>query len=371
MRSTVELRHDFLRMARKLVLSLLMLGTVAVAGAETRRRAVAFPPSFPSCSTIAGSPAVTFTRDQGATLTPTAERLSGIGYTYGLGVLDTPSTLMAWHKSDLLISRDAGCSWTAIAKFDDFDFPPRIAAAKGGRAYAWSDNRSFLVRYDGTTAVKVKQPVDFVGFGVDRDNADHIRAGGSDGSIWESRDAGNTWLQIGGLRGGSIFYRFGFDPANLDHVVGGTANSGSSFSIDGGRTWTRSLIDGDNIFEVVVSPADSTVVWAQGIDFADERRHIYRSTDGGASFNVALDESETVFMVNGSLLAPDPSNRDILYFVFGTYFQGYGTDLFRYDALRGVLTKTHNNADDIDAIAFSPANPTLMYLGLEVERGTQ
>lgn len=49
------------------------------------------------------------------------------------------------------------------------------------------------------------------------------------------------------------------------------------------------------------------VVWAQGIDFTDELRHIYQSIDGGASFNVA----------------------------------------------------------------FSPANPTLMYLGLEVVRGTQ
>ena len=154
--------------------------------------------------------------------------------------------------------------------------------------------------------------------------------------------------------------------ANLDHIVAGTASSGALVSVDGGRTWSRSTIDGDNIFEVIVSPADSNVVWAQGIDFADENRHIYRSTDGGATFTTVVDAGNGVFMVNGSLLAPHPTNRDVLYFVFGTCFQGYGTDLYRYDAARRVLTMTHNSADDIDVIAFSPAGPNLMYLGLEV-----
>ena len=358
-------------MTRRLTLTLMMLAALHVTADGTRRRSVAFPASFPPCSMVTGTPAVTFTRDNGATLTPTAERLSGIGYTYGLAVLDTPLKLIAWHKSDLLISNDGGCSWRTIATFNDFDFPPKITAAKDGHAYAWSDNRSFLVRYDGLTAVKVKQPVDFVGLGVDRIDASHVRAGGSDGSIRETRNGGDTWSQTGNLRGSTIFYRFAFDPANLDHIIAGTANTGALFSVDGGRTWVRSRIDGDNIFEIVVSPADANVVWAQGIDFADELRHIYRSTDGGATFSVAVTESADVHMVNGSLLAAHPTNPDILYFVFGTYFQGYGTDLYRYDAARRVLTRAHNGADGIDAIAFSPANPTLLYLGLETVRGAQ
>ena len=58
-------------------------------------------------------------------------------------------------------------------------------------------------------------------------------------------------------------------------------------------------------------------------------------------------------------------------YLFGTFFQGYGTDLFRYDASTATLTKTHNDYDGIDAIAFSPVRPNLMYLGLEVERGVR
>lgn len=269
------------------------------------------------------------------------------------------------------MSTDDGCSWRVVASFDDYDFPPRITAAKGGRAYGWSDNRSFLVRYDSRGATKVKQPVDFVGLGVDRNNADHVRAGGSDGTIWESTNGGDTWTQIGALPRVRGVYRVAFDPANLDHVLAGTVVAHAFVSTAGGRTWTASRIDADNVFEVIVSPADSNVIWAQGISLSDSNRHIYRSTDGGVTFARAVDQTADIHMINGTLLAPDPSNRDVLYFVFGTYFQNYGTDIYRYDAARDVVTMTHNASDDVNSIAFSPTRSHLMYLGLEVERGTR
>jgi hypothetical protein len=56
-----------------------------------------------------------------------------------------------------------------------------------------------------------------------------------------------------------------------------------------------------------------------------------------------------------------------VYFFFGTAFQGYGTDVFRYDTATGALTVAHNDSDDINSIAFSPANPRIMYFGLESE----
>src|SRR5687768_5432822 len=149
--------------------------------ASERRRASSKP--FPPCTMITGSPAVTFTRDDGRTLTPTAEKLEGIGYTYGLASLDkgNGSSLLAWHKTALLISEDAGCSWREVARFDDLEtFPPQITAAKGGRAYAWSENGRFLVRYDSRGVVRLKQPVEFLGLGTDPKNGEHVRAGGTD-----------------------------------------------------------------------------------------------------------------------------------------------------------------------------------------------
>ena len=51
-----------------------------------------------------------------------------------------------------------------------------------------------------------------------------------------------------------------------------------------------------------------------------------------------------------------------------TRFQGYGTDLFRVDAT-GDVRLSHNGNDDVDSIAFSRSDPTVMYLGLETEKG--
>ncbi len=362
-------------MVRRLLMISMLLISLPLAAAA-RRRAAEVPPPFPPCSMISGTPAVTFTRDQGATLMPIAERLSGIGYTYGLTALDTPGTLMAWHKRDLIMSTDNGCNWRVVASFDDYDFPPRIAPAKGGRAYAWSDNRSFLVRFDNRGAVKMKQPVAFVGFGVDAADGDHVRAGGADGSIWESRDAAATWTQIGNLKTETspiIFYRFAFDPSNLDHVLAGTMIDGVYVSFDGGRTWKRSanLPARINMFEVVISPADPHVVWGEGIDLGETLRHIYLSRDGGAAFRSVVDQSDRVQLINGNIMAPHPTLPDVLYFIFGSYFQDYGTDLYRFDAASGSLTVTHNEFNDVNAIAFSPVRPNLMYLGLEIESGVR
>lgn len=318
---------------------------------------------------ITGTSAVTFTHDQGQTLAPAAVPLRGIAYTYGLtALLDTPRSLMAWHKDDLLLSTDGGCGWTVVATITGSDFPPYLTPARNGRVYAWSDSRPFLVRWDSRGAATLKPPADLVGLRADGNDADRVRAAGGDGSIWESRDGGQTWERIGQAPA-TFLYRAAFDPKNLDRIVVGTLANGAHRSTDGGKTWTaaQGLPSRANVFNVVVSPVDGNVVWAMGLDLADSSRHIWRSRDGGATFTRVIDASADVTLINGPIMAAHPALADVVYFVFGTYFQGYGTDLYRYDASQNVLTKTHSDQHDINAIAFSSDDPSLMYLGLERE----
>jgi len=340
--------------------------------AAPRRRSLPQPEWFPRCSVITGLPAVTFTRDQGRTLTPIAEGLSGVGYTYGLVALDEPKTLLAWHKSTLSLSSDGGCSWRPVGQIADFDFPPRLVAGRGGRAYAWSDARVYLIRYDSRGPVALKSPGALIGLAVDPLNAEHIRAGDTDGAIWDSVDGGASFTRIGSLKS-ALLYRFAFDPHNLDHIVAGTATTGAYVTFDGGLTWTRSGTASANVFELAISPADSNTVFAEGINLAESDanvpshgRHIYLSRDGGATYKPVVDEAPGVQLVNGPTMAAHPTNRDVVYFIFGTYFQGYGTDVFRYDDAAHALTVEHNGYDDVNAIAFDRDDPNLMYLGLEV-----
>jgi len=335
-----------------------------------RRHSVAAPPLSPPCTAVTGSPAVAFTHDEGRFITRPVEPLTGIGYTYGLAALDTPHTLLSWFRDTIAISNDDGCSWRAIGSMSA-DFPPSIVAARGGRAYAWSDNREFLARYDGNAIKSLKSPGTLTGLGVDPDDGTHLRAGTSEGAIWESRDSGDTWSRIGAINvSAPIVYRTAFDPSNLDHIVVGTAVSGALTSFDGGRTWSGTS-DRRNVFNIVIAPSNASIVWAMGIELADSSKHIYRSVDGGVTFNAVVDQKEGVTLINGPVMAVHPRDANILYFVFGTSFQNYGTDLFRYDASTSTLTVAHNDFDDIDSIAFSRSDPGLMYLGLETQRGIQ
>ena len=338
--------------------------------AQSRRRATIAPVAFPGCSVVNGTPGVTFTRDEGRTLAPVAQPLTGIGYTYGLAVLDTPRTMLSWHKSTLSISHDNGCTWQPLGDFA-FDYPPSITAARGGRAFAWSDNRQFLLRYDSRGVMALKPPAVFVGLGTDRSNGDRLRAGTDAGALWESTDGGDSWNLLNSLPalGNSLVYRFAFDPANLDHIIAGRLAGGALVTFDGGRNWERtSFGDNYNVMNLVVSPVDPNVVWAMAVETATSVHAIHYSNDGGRTFRQVVESSADVTIINQPVMAAHPTNPNVLYFVFGTYFQQYGTDLYRVDANGGV-TLTHNGNDGVNSIAFTNDDPTVMYLGLESHKG--
>jgi hypothetical protein len=362
--------------------TLLALTITASASAQE----IVGPPSptwtVPDCTTIIGTASVTYTTDDGATLTPTIRPLSGTSYTLGLVALDTPNTLLAASGSHILRSTDAGCLWTPLANLsrESGNALLTLTAAPGGRAYAWAVNQGVLFRIDGRTVTALKAPVTaIIGFGADARNGDFARLADTNGQIWESFDAGATWSPLGSpAREGVFAYKAAFDPSNLDHIVVGTMVNGAFVTFDASRSWTQSIgiTKGvANVFNVVFSPADPRVVWAQGLDITEADagapsggRHIYRSIDGGLTFGAAVDQGAGVTLINGTYMAAPPSNPDVVYFVFGTSFGNYGTDLYKYDAATGQVTWTHNGYDEIGAIAFSPASPSLLYIGLVSEQ---
>lgn len=324
----------------------------------------------PTCNRVIGTNAITFTLDEGATLTPVSgTALSGVAYTFGLVTLDTANTLLAAHADKLLKSTNSGCNWSQVATVAS---GLTLTAAQGGRAYAWANNGASLYRVDGaSTVTPLTSPVsNILGLGVAPANGLHVRVGDSAGQLYESFNGGASWTALGvpASTGGLVLgYTVTFDPANLDKVFYGQASSGARVSTNGGASWTAvtGLSTGNaNAFTVTVSPASSQVVWLEGMDLTTDTRKLYRSTDGGFSFTPVVTESANVTLTNGVLLVAHPTNANVVYFEFGTHFQGYGTDIYKYDHATGLVTKTHNVHDDVSSIAFSPANPSVMYFGL-------
>lgn len=330
----------------------------------------------PACDMVTGTGAVTFSHDQGATLAPMDQQIVPVTYTFGLVALGKPGFMLAGSGQQILASTDAGCSWHSIGAAGDGNSPAvRLVAAGDTRAYGFGDNNSIVVRVDDEVVTTLKAPGapdGIVGLGVDPDDPDHVRVGDASGQLWDSTDAGVVWNPLGTLPDGVIAYRVAFDPRDIDHVAVGSLAAGVQSSFDGGAEWHKAtgLGSGEaNGFNLVVSPADGDIVWVEGLDLEDPddatSRHIWRSEDGGLTFAAVVDSADAT-LYNGNHLFAHPTDPDVLYFVFGSNFQGHGTDLYRYDHADAGITMTHNKWHDT-VITFLPGDPGWIYLGLSIE----
>jgi hypothetical protein len=91
------------------------------------------------------------------------------------------------------------------------------------------------------------------------------------------------------------------------------------------------------------------------------------SRDGGLTFAPVVDASADVIIPNQPPMAAHPTDRDVVYFTFGTSFFGYGADLYKYDDATGQVTKTHNDYHRIPVVDFNPrrSERDVPRLGLE------
>lgn len=330
----------------------------------------------PLCGVVQGDGSVTITRTDGAALAPTTTALTPVAYTK-LTALSTPNTLVAISKRSIQRSTDAGCSWQQIGSTELDLAAYDVAAGPAGNAYVYGINDQPIYRVQNDQVATVHGPVLYdgvVALAVDPTDAQVLRVVSKAGQIYDSADGGVTWTAMGLPVGPDQFlYKAAIDPTDRDHVVAGTMSNGSFVTFDGGRSWTQSTGIGtgrSNGFTVVISAVDPRTVWLEGYDLSQDgngARHIWRSTDGGRSFAPMLDGNQAV-LINGTPLWPSPVDPDVLYFAYGTWWGGYGTDLYRYEASTGQLTSQHNSHDDIASVAFNPVDPRVMYLGLVEER---
>lgn len=365
------------------------VAVVGVALAFAAPAAVAAEPyagdwQTPRCGVVDGDGSVSFTRNDGRAITLTSVPQQAVQYTYDVVPVGRNTLLAVDNRGALRTSGDAGCTWTALGGVTGLDVP-RLTAAGDGSAYVWDQNGLSLYRVHGTRVTALPPVATGYGLGVAdlAVNGNVVRVVLGDGTVRDSSDAGASFHTTGRpVREGDTdlwVYSASIDPANPDHITIGTMSEGVYTTWLGGWQWTRATMgkpgESVNAFSVAVSPADPRVVWAQGLNMAEhdahhpsEGRHVYRSTDGGRTFGVVVDHVPgEVTLVNGALLAPHPTDAAVLYFVFGTSFANYGTDLFRVDTRRGTLSVAHNDHHGITSVLFNPRDPAVMYLGFAAE----
>ena len=149
--------------------------------------------------------------------------------------------------------------------------------------------------------------------------------GSSGGGVWGTTDAGITWRNLSdGYFHRSSVGAIALAPSEPSVIYAGmgestirnNASSGDGVyrSVNGGLTWTHLGLEATrNIASVRVDPTDSDIAYVAALGHAhgpNPERGIYRTRDGGASWELVLHRGEDAGAAD---LCIDPRNPRILY----------------------------------------------------------
>lgn len=154
---------------------------------------------------------------------------------------------------------------------------------------------------------------------VDPRNKNHIYAGSASGGLWHSTNGGTSWECIFNNEAVSSIGAIALDAKNPDVIWAGTgegnprnSNTGGAGlykSINGGKSWKlMGLEETRHIHRIIVHPYEPNTVFvaAIGNPWADSpHRGVYRSTDGGKSWEQILYQNERT---GAAEMVMDPQN---------------------------------------------------------------
>lgn len=212
------------------------------------------------------------------------------------------------------------------------------------------------------------------------------------GNLWKTVNSGITWKPIFDNEPSYSIGAIAIDPNNPETVWLGTGEnvsgrhvgwgSGVYRSLDGGKSWKQmGLEKSEHIGKILVDPRNSTVVWvaAEGpLWNAGGDRGVYKTTDGGESWNLMLSIDENTGATD---LEFEPGNPDVIY--AAAYQRRRHTWALLAGGPNSGIYKSSNGGDswrkltsglprgDMGKIglAVTPADRNRVYATIEAERG--
>ncbi|MBX6342987.1 MAG: glycosyl hydrolase, partial [Thermomicrobiaceae bacterium] len=145
------------------------------------------------------------------------------------------------------------------------------------------------------------------------------------GGVWKSTDGGTTWENVsdGYFRTAAVgAIAVSESDPNVIYVgtgettIRGNVSHGDGVykSTDGGKTWTNvGLADTRHIGDIAIHPDNPDIVYVAALGHAfgpNPERGVYRTTDGGKTWEKVLFRSEKAGAVD---LSMDPNNPRVIY----------------------------------------------------------
>jgi photosystem II stability/assembly factor-like uncharacterized protein len=217
--------------------------------------------------------------------------------------------------------------------------------------------------------------------------------GAAAGGVWKTLDAGATWKPIFDAEKISSIGAIAVARSNPDIIYVGTGEAnlrgnvtwgGGVFkSTDAGKTWIDlGLTDTRQIGALIVDPVDPNIVLVAAVGHAfgpNTQRGVFRSTDGGKTWNRVLFKNELTGAID---LAVDPHNSKIVYAALWQVrrqpwnFSSGGPGSGLYRSMDGGVTWTqltgHGLPDGIMGridIAISGVDSNRIYAMIEAKEG--
>ena len=218
--------------------------------------------------------------------------------------------------------------------------------------------------------------------------------GSTGGGVWRTIDAGNTWENISdGFFGGSIGSVAVSEWDNNVMYVGGgektvrgnvSSGDGVWKSVNAGKTWEHvGLKNARHIPRIRIHPKNPDVVFAGvmgDLYKSTEERGVYKSTDGGKTWNRKLFANKDAGIVD---LVIDPNNPRVLYATtwnvrrtpYSLSSGGDGSALWKSTDEGETWTNISENKGlpvgiwGISGVSVSPVNSDIVYALIENKKG--
>jgi photosystem II stability/assembly factor-like uncharacterized protein len=214
------------------------------------------------------------------------------------------------------------------------------------------------------------------------------------GGVWKTDDYGRTWNPIFDHESTQSIGAIAVAPSdpNIVYVSSGeglhrpdlSVGNGVYKSTDAGKNWTHlgGLVGGQQIPALAVDPRDPNRVFAAVLGHPygpSEERGIYRSTDGGQSWQRVISKDENT---GGSDVVIDPANPDVVYASMWEAREGPWEDNNEVNGTGGGLFKSTDGGNtwhqltnglpkDLSQIyvAIAPSDPRRLYATLAAASG--